>query len=175
MEEEIWKNVVGYEGLYEVSNLGNVKVLERLVLVKNGFYRKAFERILKPGMSKNGYFTYSLTKDFNSKTFYAHILVSVAFLNHRTSGFSLVVNHINGVKKDNRLLNLEIVTNRQNTTYCFHNRKKKCSSRYMGVCFDKSRNKWISHIQINGKSKFLGRFLTEKEAADSYEKALLTL
>lgn len=173
--EEVWVPIKGYEGIYEVSSRGNVKSLEKLVLVRNGFYRNAPEKILRPGLSKNGYLTCSLNKLDGGKTFYIHTLVSVAFLRHKPDGFKLVVNHINGVKTDNRLENLEIVTNRQNTTSCFHNRKNKCSSKYMGVCFDKSRNKWMSYIQINGKNKFLGRFLTEKEAADSYKKALLTL
>lgn len=78
------------------------------------------------------------------------------------------VDHINGDALDNRKINLRLVTNRQNA----QNRHVTTSSKYPGVSWFKTRNKWRSYITIGGKFKHLGYFEDEKEAAMAYEKAL---
>lgn len=78
-----------------------------------------------------------------------------------------VVDHINGNKLDNRRENLRIITTHMNNI----NRKgRNGSSVYKGVSYDSSRDKWISSIQINGKTKHIGRFDSEEEAARAYDK-----
>lgn len=72
---EIWKNIVGYEGLYQVSNWGRVKSLDRV----DRFGRVVFEKILTGGC-KNGYFVVNLCKDGKQKCFYVHRLVAQAFM-----------------------------------------------------------------------------------------------
>jgi len=80
------------------------------------------------------------------------------------------IDHINGNSLDNRKINLRICTRSQNNA----NRKKyKVNSRFKGSWFDRSRNKWLSSIGYKGKTKFLGRFNTEIEAAEAYNQAAI--
>lgn len=96
--QETWKSIEGYEGKYEISNLGRVKSL----IDKNG---KKREQILKPRISKNGYLYLNLWKDSVGKAKKIHRLVADAFCVKPKD--AQCVNHINGVKTDNRADNLE--------------------------------------------------------------------
>lgn len=97
--DEVWKDVVGYEGFYEVSSMGNVR---RVGAVAN----------LKPGKLNKGYLGVGLCANKTKKSVTVHRLVAIAFLGMPKN--NLEVNHINGVKNDNRLENLEWVTSREN-------------------------------------------------------------
>jgi len=165
---EIWKDIKDYEGLYQVSNLGNVKSLSRKVwCVKNNSFSLLKERILKPTNVK-GYNIYGLSKNGFLETKSCHQLVAISFLNHTPCGHKLVVNHKNFIRNDNKVENLEIITQRENA-----NKKQiKSRSKYTGVFYNKSNNKWISKIYINKHHKYLGCFETEVEAFEYYEKAL---
>ena len=166
---EIWKDVVGYEGVYQVSNLGNVKSLPRLVKRKHLVLLK--EKILKPGTSSGGYFIVILRKEMNSKVKKIHQLVAITFLNHKVDKHKIVVDHINNNPQDNRVENLQLITAREN---CSKDRINT-SSKYTGVTWDKSKNKWTSQIQINKKQLHLGRYKTELEAHQAYQNKLKTL
>ena len=169
MEE--WKDVIGYEGFYQVSNMGRVKSLERIVKHSIGGDKLVNERILKPGVV-NGYYQVSLSKNGNHKICKIHQLVVVSFLNHIPNGHTIVIDHVDGNKLNNKLTNLHLVTNRENSTTCFRKDKDKHSSQYVGVNWHKSCNKWKSQIQINGKRKHLGLFNTELEASNAYQNKL---
>ena len=95
----------------------------------------------------DGYFNVGLSKDGVQKRYQVHQLVSIAFLNHKPNGFEKVVNHKNFDKLDNRLENLEIVSNRENS----NQKHIKSSSSYTGVNWDSRKKKWISKIHINNK------------------------
>jgi hypothetical protein len=154
MEE--WKNVTGYEELYQVSNLGRVKSL----LYSN--------KILKNSISSRGYCMIGLYKNKQRKLFSVHKLVAIHFLDSSLKeGQDKVVDHIDNNPLNNNISNLQITSNRHNSS-----KDRIGVSKYPGVSFDKSRNKWISQIQINGKRKYLGRFLNETDAYDAYQKAL---
>ena len=159
-EVEIWKPIFGYEGLYEVSNLGNVKSLERKV--KNPYaaagYKIVKEKLLALTFA-NQYLEVSLYKENKRKHFRVHQLVAFAFLDHKPCGFEIVVNHLDFNKTNNRLDNLELVTNRENS----NKKHLKSTSKFTGV--SKHRNKWRASIS-------LGSFATEREASDAYQKAL---
>ena len=102
------------------------------------------------------------------KKFYVHKLVAIAFLNHTPCGNKLVINHKDFNISNNRLCNLEIITNRENC-----NRKHIPSySNYTGVQWCKSKNRWRSRIQVNGKDKHLGYFKNEYDAHLAYQKEL---
>ena len=166
---EIWKEVKGFED-YEISNLGRVKSLARIVTTVKGS-RNYKEKFLKPSISGCGYLKVNLYKDTKAKTKKIHKLVAIAFLNHKPNGLKLVVDHINTVKTDNRLGNLQIITNRENLS----KDKKGGSSRYIGVSWSKSNKKWIASIRINGNIGHLGSFKDELEAAEAYQIALNNL
>ena len=157
--EEIWKEVLGYEGLYQISNIGLVKS------VSNNRNRK--EKILKVGINTGGYYQVVLNKNSKGKTIQIHKLVAMAFLNHKPDGHKIVVDNINNIKTDNRLENLQLISNRENCS-----KDKKGSSKYVGVYWDKKANKWKSQIYINGKVKHLGLFNYELLAHESYKIAL---
>lgn len=164
---EIWKDIPNYEGIYQVSNLGDVKSLSRL-MNKGKVVFVSKEKIMNKYISKDGYYSVTLSKEKNSRTIKNHQLVAMAFLGHKLCGHELVIDHINNNKLDNRVENLQIVTARYNTLKT----KENYSSNYKGVIWDKERDKWISRIKINGKSKYLGRFDSEYEAHLEYQKAL---
>lgn len=158
--EEIWKDVVGYEGSYQVSSMGRVKSLK---------FGK--DIILKQRINECGYFIVTLSNG-TARTHKVHGLVSSAFLNHKPDGHQgLVCNHINFNRTDNRLENLELVSSRENS-----NQKHIAhSSSFTGVCWNKLRGKWRAQVRINGKKKYLGLFTDELEASQAYEKALKTI
>ncbi len=101
---EIWKYVPGYEGLYQASSLGRVKNLQR---------KK--EKIFKASPNKGGYITISLKKNNYTKYFYTHQIIAITFLDFKICGHKLEVDHINNIKSDNRVENLQILTHRDNT------------------------------------------------------------
>ncbi len=151
---EQWKDIPGYEGLYKVSDLGNV------LSVRNNIN-------LKPGLS-HGYKTFTLCNNKKRSTKTAHLLVSMAFLNHKPCKYEVVIDHINDIKTDNRVENLQIVTQRFNV----YKTQGKYSSQYKGVHWSKQKSKWNSRIHINGKRINLGLFNDEDLAGKAYQDAL---
>ena len=82
-----------------------------------------------------------------------------------------IVDHINNNPLDNRKCNLRIVTSKQNNMN--KTSSQNSSSKYIGVCWDKYKNKWATSITVNNKKKFLGRFKDEKEAAKARDIATI--
>ena len=158
---EKWKDVPNYEGLYQVSNMGNVKSL--------GNDKKRKEKILNNQKDSKGYLRVSLSKNGKVKPMLIHHLITIVFLGHIPDGTRrIVIDHINNIKTDNRLENLQLITNRQNTS----KDKKNGYSKYTGVCWHKKANKWIASILVNKKRKHLGYFENEYDAHLAYQKAL---
>ena len=107
--KEIWKDVVGFEGLYEVSNLGNVRSLNYRGTRK--------EQILKPCKNKGGYLSVILWKGGKIKKFLIHRLVAIAFLEN--SNNKPCINHIDCNPSNNCVDNLEWCTYSENTQYAY--------------------------------------------------------
>ena len=116
---EIWKDVVGYEGYYQVSNLGTVKSLDRNVKHPNGGISFVKGKMIKLCFSFRGYLQVALNKDGNKKTIKVHQLVAMSFLKHKPCGMKLVLNHINFNKLDNRVENLEWCTISENAKHAY--------------------------------------------------------
>lgn len=115
-EKEIWLDVVGYEGYYQVSNMGRVKSLERKVWNKGrGCYVTISERILKAGKSNTGYMLVNLWKDGVRKNHWLHQLVCEAFCEN-PHGYK-EVNHIDQNKENNCANNLEFCSRQYNMEY----------------------------------------------------------
>jgi hypothetical protein len=165
---EKWKDIVGYEKIYQISDLGRVKSLSRTIYNHGTNPFNSKEKILKGALLKNGYISVALRLNNKQKTFYIHILVAMAFLKHIPCGFVLVVNHKNFVKTDNKKINLEIVTNRENS----NKKHLKSTSKYVGVSWNKCNNKWQCYIRHKGKAVFLGHFINEEEAGKAYQNKL---
>lgn len=120
--EEIWKEVNGYEGFYEVSSLGRVRSISCRIADKrcpNGKYHKG--RILKPGYTVNGYLQVLLRANGKYKSCRVHRLVAEAFIPNTENKSE--VNHKNGVKTDNRLENLEWNTRSENAAHMYRKLK----------------------------------------------------
>jgi hypothetical protein len=100
--EEIWKPVVGYEGLYEVSNLGRVKSLEKYVVTGINIKYQP-EQILKQTKDKSGYCRVNLYKDQQQQNCKIHRLVAIAFIPNPDN--KLQIDHINRLQKDNNNVN----------------------------------------------------------------------
>ena len=156
---EIWREVVGYEDFYKISNLGRIKSIERLVKNKNG-YRSVSEKILKQSLGTSGYNIIML----KGKPMSIHKIVATTFLNHKPCGFLEVVDHIDNNKLNNKVDNLQLLSNRQNSI-----KTVRGKSKYPGIYMHKASNKWISRILIGEKRYYLGSFNNEEDAALAYK------
>ena len=116
-KNEIWKDVKGFEGRYQVSNMGRVRSIERTCVDKLGRIRHVKGMILKDSLNKGrGYYRVSLSDGHRNYTHYeVHRLVAIHFVPGYKKG--LVVNHKNEIKTDNRDENLEWCTQAYNLAY----------------------------------------------------------
>lgn len=165
---ERWKDVVGYENIYQISDLGRVKSLDRVVKWKNS--KKIVKGIIrKQSLNGEGYLNTSFGLNNKSKSKRIHVLVAEAFLNHKPDGtHKVVVNHKDFNKLNNQSNNLELTTQRENANL----KHIKSSSKYTGVGWNKKANKWRARIFINGAEKHLGLFKNEYDAHLAYQKEL---
>lgn len=112
MAKEVWKDISGYEGLYQISDFGNVKSITRMVKSNHGNFRLQREKLLKVRLNNKGYYTVILYKDSHPKTFFVHRLVAIAFIPNEND--LPEVNHIDENKLNNYVENLEWVTHKEN-------------------------------------------------------------
>ena len=142
MDKEIWCDVKGYEGLYQVSNWGNVKSLN--------YKRTGKEKILRPCKDGNGYLYVVLFENGKYKLYKVHRLVLSTFSPIENS-HELQVNHINECKTDNRLENLEWVTCKEN---CNHGTRNKRSG----------EKKSIPIVQLSLEGKYIRSWKSSHDA-----------
>lgn len=113
LEREQWRDVDGYDGMYQVSDLGRVRSL-----------KYGSVKVLRPGKSNKGYLQVGLFRDGKAKNYKIHRLVAQAFIPNDDES-KTQINHIDECKQNNRLWNLEYCTAQYNTTYNdIHHRRK---------------------------------------------------
>lgn len=143
-ENEIWLDIKGYEGIYKISNLGNVYSLKR-------------NKLLLPKMDRYGYVSVKLYKNGNHQKYNIHRLVAISFIPNPFN--KETVNHINGIKNDNRMDNLEWATYKENTQHAIRTGlflKEKTNSKRQShpVKLTKENVKEIRDLYNKGKHGF---------------------
>lgn len=111
--EEIWKDIPGYEGIYQISNLARVKRNTRFSKIRGGESKIISERILKIAKPKSGYFQLALSLNGKLTPYYLHRILAQAFIPNPNE--YPIINHINGIRDDCRIENLEWCTYSYNT------------------------------------------------------------
>lgn len=142
-----WKPISGYEGIYMISDQGQVKSLKRETETKRGVKRVVYEKILSP-KDTGGYQFVALNKDGKRKDFYIHRLVASVFLDNPNN--YNIVNHKDGNPKNNNLDNLEWSNHRQNVIHAYEiglNSNKGGSHKNAVSIIDKELMKEFSTIK----------------------------
>lgn len=151
---EEWRPIQGYEELYEVSNLGRVRSLDRVVN-RNGAKVSRKGRILRPGKDGYGYLLVGLSEDGKKKLFSVHRLVWEAFNGKRPEGMQ--INHIDEDKANNRLDNLNLMTPKQNMNWGTGNQRR--STNHIN---HKSLSKAVVQYDLQGN--FIAEYPSQHEA-----------
>ena len=145
MEEE-WRDIRGYEGLYQVSNLGNVKSFNNRIKHKNPM-------ILKQTIDrKNGYLTVSLSRNGKKKIYRVHKLVASIFIDN--SNNYPVINHKDGKKLNNCVDNLEWCTYKQNIIHSWENGLSHISEEHNQIISKATKERWKNYKKLKmGRKK----------------------
>lgn len=162
--EEIWKDIEGYEGYYQVSNFGRIRSLDREVRYVGGWVSNRKGKLLKSIKRCDGYLSITLKRDGKGKGFLVHRLVAQLFIANKEN--KPQVNHINGIKDDNRVENLEWVTPLQNTQHAVDNKLNCFGERHRKA---KLTEKQVIEIRENYRDK------SQQEIADMYNVAQTTI
>jgi hypothetical protein len=148
LESEIWLPIKDFEDYYEVSSLGRFRSKDRIITRYNGILEKKSARILKNNYYPNGYVQLILYVEKQRFNFIAHRVVSEHFIPNPNN--LPVVNHLNSIKWDNRVVNMEWCTYKENSKHAFSNvtweRDTACGERHAN---SKLSNEEVKHIKDN--------------------------
>ena len=154
---EVWKKIDGYYGVYQISSLGRVRSLDHFCKNRNGSGKQT-GRYLKSQKCKKGYLRFSLSKNRVRKNLSAHRLVAIAFIPNYEN--KPQVNHINGIKNDNRVENLEWCNNSENQIHAIKKglvKHNKCEKHHNS----KLSNKEVKEVRILSKKGITNKKLAE--------------
>ena len=164
---EIWKAIPGFEH-YEVSDQGRIRAIPFTVVRRNGRPYTHPGRIIAQTVERDGYLRVSLYVQKHAYVKKVHRLVYETF--RGVPGEGMVVDHINNNCRDNRLVNLQAVSNADNLAKDrWRHRKQKDLP--LGVSQSEDRRSYIAIFQANNTSYYLGSYDTAEEAASAYLKA----
>lgn len=148
--EEIWKDIIGFEKVYQISNLGRLRSLNRVIILVR--YNKAYRlnrkgKLMRPSLNTNGYPHVKLLNGDKKKVYSLHRLVALHFIDNLNN--YEIVNHIDSVKTNNRVDNLEWCTEADNRT---HARKIFNDTTYGEECnLSKLTEDQVREIRTNGR------------------------
>lgn len=179
MKEEKWKDIKGYEGLYQCSNNGNIRSLDRYVYDNSGKKQFRNGQMIIPRLNKNGYLQFALNKEAKRKMVYVHIIIANTFLDNQDKFET--VNHKDGNKLNNCVENLEWCSYSNNNLHSYRTLNRKISAeggaskpvyiidtlnkslQYFKSITDTSASIKLSHTQINryihSNKKWKGRYI----------------
>lgn len=178
MVKEEWRPIAGYEHLYEVSNRGRVRSIDRYIKNSRGYTRLIKGRTITPTGNGNGYKLVGLSVCGHKKNFYVHRLVAKAFVTNPDN--KPEVNHKNYKRDDNFAENLEWCTDKENTKYSVRNMRhpRNVKTGTFGKGIRLRNHKYEVGVYHSGKQYYLGRFenLTDAIAVRNqwYEKMGVT-
>ncbi len=171
-EENNWIDIPKYEGYYKINIFGDIKSIKREIINNQGIKQIRKEVVLKPRLGDKGYLYVVLCKLNIRKTIRVHQLMVITFLNHKLDGTTkLVVDHIDNNPLNNKLENLQILTQYQNRIKDM----KGYSSDFPGVGWSKFHNKWRVRVQYNNIRKNVGYFNNEQDAITACKNELIKL
>jgi len=155
---EVFEDIPGYKGLYQINKFGKVKGVKRGLL-------------LSQTDNGGGYLVVTLSKNNKPKLFGVHQLVAMTFLGHKPNKMKNIVDHKDNCKQNNFIDNLQVISQRKNTS----KDKRGFSSEFIGVSWNKFAKKWSVYITIKGIKNHLGYFNCELKAAFAYQNKLKEL
>lgn len=171
--DEIWRDIPRYGGKYQASDLGRIRCTPQVFRTISRLIRTKYY-IVKSSLSNEGYRRVALTnKQGDKRIMGVHRWIMFAFQGEVSE--DVQVNHINGVRDDNRLCNLEYVTPRQNNNHRKILNPDGFTSKYSGVYNSNRRRggaKYESSITFNGKNYYLGSSNNDYELSLKYKEAL---
>lgn len=171
--KEIWKPIKNYENLYSISNLGRIKSFRRF----NGHCYINREKILSP--QKNRYLTVRLSNGDKIKQYTIHRLVAETFIPNPFN--KPCVNHINGIKTDNRVNNLEWCSSKENTLHAYNNnliqattiKKKKAVLNNVQKAWNKTRKK-VNQYDLNNNLIYQWESISSILKVNNYRRGSIT-
>lgn len=169
---EVFVDIPGYEGYYQVSNYGNIKSLDRVIKEKTGKTQTIKGRVLKQRINPGGYCYVGLRKNGVKATFAIHQLVAQTFLDNPEN--KPTVNHINGIKTDNNISNLEWATYSENLSHAYNSGLRTAAS-LQTVGNKNYKRKLKSEQVIEIKRLLAAGSLTHKEIATKFSVARSTI
>ena len=165
---EVWKDIIGYETFYQVSNFGNVRSLDRIVNKPNGVSYMRKGKICKQSKSNLGYMTVGFTVNNVKVNKYVHRLVAETFI---TNWFNHPqVNHVDCDKTNNRMYNLEWCTNSENHIHATKNGLNKLHLHRVAYSGEKSGRSLLTKEQVlEIKQKYIPYKYSAKKLSKEYD------
>jgi hypothetical protein len=163
---EVWKDIPGFEGKYQISSIGNAKSLAKEIHYKTGaIYIQKEDRVLKNILKGTGYWVITPSNGANRKQTHIHRLVAEVFIpnphNHPH------VNHINGIKTDNRVENLEWCTPGENSKHAYRTGLKLISEKQKAFIGNYSKEFLRRKVlQLDMGGNYISSFISMKEASE---------
>ena len=170
MSDKRWVDIPDFEGLYQISNYGDVRSLDRTVGGIHGENSRTLKgRVIRLIMGNCGYYKVGLSKHGKCTPYHVHKLVAMCFNGHSPNGFTVIVDHEDNDKLNNYYKNLKETTVRDNTS----KDRTGGTSKYAGVYWEAGRaNKWRVKILLHKTRISLGSYVKEEDARDTYLLAL---